>query len=54
MVQETFLATVTKVYLKSDKKLDKENDFIKKYNSNSNFDDNDIRFLRDCFDIKHW
>ena len=45
MVQETFLATVTKVYLKSDKKLDKENDFIKKYNSNSNFDDNDIRFL---------
>jgi hypothetical protein len=45
MVKETFLATVTKVYLKSDKKLDKTKDFIKKYNSNSNFDDNDIRFL---------
>jgi hypothetical protein len=45
MVKETFLATVTKVYLKSDKKLDKAKDFIKKYNSNSNFDDNDIRFL---------
>ena len=45
MVEETFLAVVTKVYLKSDKKLDKDNDFIKKYNDNSNFDDNDIRFL---------
>jgi hypothetical protein len=45
MIEETFLAVVTKVYLKSDKKLDKENDFIKKYNGNSNFDDNDIRFL---------
>ena len=45
MVEETFLATVTKVYLKSDKKLDKTNDFILKYNSNSNFDDMDIRFL---------
>jgi hypothetical protein len=45
MIKETFLASVTKVYLKSDKKLDKTGDFIKKYNNNSNFDDNDIRFL---------
>lgn len=42
---ETFLAAVSKVYLKSDKPLDKENDFIKIYNENKNFDSNDIRFL---------
>ena len=45
MIKDTFLASVTRVYLKSDKKLDKTGDFIKKYNGNSNFDDNDIRFL---------
>lgn len=45
MIKETFLASVTKVYLKSDKKLDKTGDFITKYNNNSNFDDNDVRFL---------
>ena len=42
---ETFLAAVSKVYLKSDKKLDKEKDYIKVYNDNKNFDSNDIRFL---------
>jgi hypothetical protein len=42
---ETFLAAVSKVYLKSDKPLDKENDYIKVYNENKNFDTNDIRFL---------
>ena len=42
---ETFLAAVSKVYLKSDKPLDKENDYIKIYNENKNFDTNDIRFL---------
>ena len=42
---ETFLAAVSKVYLKSDKPLDKEKDYIKIYNENKNFDANDIRFL---------
>lgn len=42
---ETFLAAVSKVYLKSDKPLDKEKDYIKVYNENKNFDTNDIRFL---------
>ena len=42
---ETFLAAVSKVYLKSDKPLDKEKDYIKVYNENKNFDSNDIRFL---------
>jgi hypothetical protein len=42
---ETFLAAVSKVYLKSDKPLDKEKDYIKVYNENKNFDANDIRFL---------
>lgn len=42
---EAFLATATKVYLKSDKPLDKEKDFIKKYNGNETFDDNDVHFL---------
>jgi hypothetical protein len=42
---EAFLATVTKVYLKSDKPLKKDTDFIKKYNGNESFDTNDIRFL---------
>lgn len=45
MIKHSFLASVSKVYLKSDKKLDKTGDFIKKYNGNSDFDDNDIRFL---------
>ena len=42
---EAFLASVSKVYLNSDKPLDKDKDFIKKYNENKNFDVNDIRFL---------
>jgi hypothetical protein len=42
---EAFLATATKVYLKSDKPLDKEKDLIKKYNGNETFDENDVRFL---------
>lgn len=42
---EIFLGSVTKVYLNSDKPLDKENDYIKVYNDNKNFDANDIRFL---------
>jgi hypothetical protein len=42
---EAFLASVTKVYLKSDKPLNKETDFIRKYNGNNSFDENDIRFL---------
>ena len=42
---EIFLASVTKVYLSSDKPLDKENDYIKIYNDNKNFDSNDVRFL---------
>ena len=42
---EIFLGSVTKVYLNSDKPLDKENDYIKVYNDNKNFDSNDIRFL---------
>ena len=42
---EAFLAAVTKVYLKSDKPLDKQKDYIKKYNGNESLDDNDIRFL---------
>ena len=42
---EAFLAAVTKVYLKSDKPLDKKKDYIRKYNENNSFDDNDIRFL---------
>jgi hypothetical protein len=45
MIKNSFLASVSKVYLKSDKKLDKTGDFIKKYDKNSEFDDNDIRFL---------
>ena len=44
-VIHSYLAVVTKVYLKSDKELDKENDYIKIYNDNKNFDSNDIRFL---------
>ena len=42
---DAFLATVTKVYLKSDKPLKKDTDFVKKYNGNESFDTNDIRFL---------
>ena len=42
---EIFLGSVTKVYLNSDKPLDKEHDYIKVYNDNKNFDSNDIRFL---------
>jgi len=42
---EAFLAAVTKVYLKSDKPLDKKQDYIIKYNKNESFDENDIRFL---------
>lgn len=42
---EIFLASVSKVYLNSDKPLDKENDYIKIYNDNKNFDSNDVRFL---------
>jgi hypothetical protein len=44
-VIHSYLAVVTKVYLKSDKELDKEKDYIKIYNDNKNFDSNDIRFL---------
>ena len=42
---EAFLAAVTKVYLKSDKPLSKDKDYIKKYSENPSFDDNDVRFL---------
>ena len=42
---EAFLAAVTKIYLKPDKPLDKQKDYIKKYNGNESFDDNDVRFL---------
>jgi hypothetical protein len=42
---EAFLASVSKVYLNSDKPLDKDKDFVIDYNSNKNFDTNDIRFL---------
>ncbi len=42
---EIFLGAVSKVYLKSDKPLDKEKDYIKIYNDNRNLDSNDIRFL---------
>lgn len=42
---ESFLASVSKVYLTSDKKLDATKDFIKKYNGNTAFDTFDIRFL---------
>lgn len=42
---EAFLAAVSKVYLKSDKPLNKDKDYIKKYSENPAFDDNDIRFL---------
>lgn len=45
MIKNSFLASVSKVYLKSDKKLDKKGDFITKYSTNPEFDDNDIRFL---------
>jgi hypothetical protein len=42
---EAYLASVSKVYLKSDKPLNKDTDFVKKYNGNESFDKNDIRFL---------
>jgi hypothetical protein len=42
---EAFLATVTRVYLDSDKPLKKDTDYIKKYNANESFASNDIRFL---------
>lgn len=42
---EAFLAAVSKVYLKSDKVLDKESDYIVIHNGNKNFDTNDVRFL---------
>ena len=42
---EAYLASVSKVYLKSDKPLNKDTDFVKKYNGNESFDANDIRFL---------
>lgn len=42
---EAYLASVSKVYLKSDKPLNKDTDFVKKYNGNETFDANDIRFL---------
>lgn len=42
---EAYLASVSKVYLQSDKPLNKDTDFVKKYNGNETFDKNDIRFL---------
>jgi len=42
---EAYLASVSKVYLQSDKPLNKDTDFVKKYNGNEAFDKNDIRFL---------
>jgi hypothetical protein len=40
---ESFLASVSKVYLKAEKPLDKQ--FVKTYNDNKNFIENDISFL---------
>lgn len=42
---EAYLASVSKVYLQSDKPLNKDTDFVKRYNGNETFDANDIRFL---------